>query len=137
MGEGRRSRVRCSAESLPLPEGSLGLPLVGETLSLLSNPDRFGVDRRNRYGDIWKTNILGQQVVMVYGETNVLEIIKQEGRKVESAWPTATKILVGDVFHRCVWRIVWKYALDRGDFGHPQSTAPAGGAEEFESFEGG
>lgn len=30
--------------------------------------DTFGTSRRERYGDVYKTNILGAPTVMVYGE---------------------------------------------------------------------
>ncbi|GMH37159.1 hypothetical protein BSKO_05032 [Bryopsis sp. KO-2023] len=82
-------------ENLPLPEGSLGLPLVGETLSLVANPDDFGVSRYMKFGNVWKTNILGSNTVMVYGEKNVLSVLRREDVLVESKWPDVTKTLVG------------------------------------------
>lgn len=81
-------------EALPLPEGSLGLPVLGETLSLFSNPDDFGLSRYQKFGNVWKTSILGVPTVMVYGEENVSAVLKEEGRLVSASWPDATKILV-------------------------------------------
>ena len=34
--------VQAVVTDLPLPEGNLGLPLIGETLQLLSQGDTFG-----------------------------------------------------------------------------------------------
>ncbi|KAF2295225.1 hypothetical protein GH714_032206 [Hevea brasiliensis] len=49
-----------------LPPGSMGLPYIGETLQLYAqNPDIFFAARRKRYGEIFKTCILGCPCVMV------------------------------------------------------------------------
>ncbi len=47
--------------------GSLGLPVVGETLSFLSNIYRFMDDRQKRHGNIFKTNLLGKNIVFLAG----------------------------------------------------------------------
>ncbi|KAI8469415.1 MAG: cytochrome P450, CYP85 clan [Monoraphidium minutum] len=80
---------------LPLPEGSLGLPLVGETLDLLRDGDAFGAARTRRYGPLWKTNILGAPTVMVYADADVRSVLALDGRAVESWWPPGTAALVG------------------------------------------
>jgi retinoid hydroxylase len=44
--------------SLPLPPGSLGLPVIGETINFLANPN-FSLDRHKRYGPVFKSRLLG------------------------------------------------------------------------------
>jgi brassinosteroid-6-oxidase 2 len=43
-----------------LPPGTGGLPLVGETLAFASNPFAFVSQRRARFGDVFRTHILGK-----------------------------------------------------------------------------
>src|SRR5262249_56432044 len=45
--------------------GSLGLPYVGETVALFSNPLRFVAERRERYGMVFKTRLLGGRMAVV------------------------------------------------------------------------
>ena len=51
----------------PLPPGSLGLPLIGETLALISNPFGFLTERGRRHGPIFKSRVVGQRVVFLSG----------------------------------------------------------------------
>jgi cytochrome P450 len=54
----------------PLPPGSFGLPVIGETISFLRDPN-FGDKRQAQYGSIFKTHIIGRPtVVMVGAEAN-------------------------------------------------------------------
>jgi retinoid hydroxylase len=45
----------------------MGLPLVGETLTFVRNPYRFLEIRRDRYGDVFKSNVTGRRVVFLSG----------------------------------------------------------------------
>ena len=56
-----------SAVPLPLPPGTAGLPLVGETLRFL--PDIFGFleQRLHEHGPICRTNLLGKDVALLAG----------------------------------------------------------------------
>ncbi|KAI3445983.1 hypothetical protein Pfo_002648 [Paulownia fortunei] len=52
--------------SAKLPPGSMGWPYIGETLQLYYNdPNIFFSDKQKRYGDIFKTHILGCPCVML------------------------------------------------------------------------
>ena len=55
------------APSLTQPPGSMGLPVAGETLAFLANMYRFLDDRQKRYGDIFKSNVLGRNIVFLSG----------------------------------------------------------------------
>jgi retinoid hydroxylase len=50
-----------------LPPGSTGLPLVGETPAFVRNPYRFLEVRRDRFGDVFKSNVTGHRVVFLSG----------------------------------------------------------------------
>ncbi|KAL5702268.1 beta-amyrin 28-monooxygenase [Ranunculus cassubicifolius] len=57
----------------PLPPGSMGWPLIGETLQLQrgnksSNPDNFFITRRKKYNNnIFKTSMIGSKTIMLCG----------------------------------------------------------------------
>ena len=51
----------------PLPPGSNGLPLLGETLAFANNPFAFIHQRRARFGDVFRTSILGSPTVFFVG----------------------------------------------------------------------
>jgi cytochrome P450 len=51
----------------PQAPGSMGLPVVGETLSFLSNMYRFLDDRQKRHGSVFKSNLLGRNIVFLSG----------------------------------------------------------------------
>jgi cytochrome P450 len=55
------------AAANPLPPGSSGLPLVGETLAFVNNPFAFVHERRARFGDVFRTSILGKPTVFIAG----------------------------------------------------------------------
>jgi cytochrome P450 len=56
-----------AADSLPLPPGSTGLPLIGETLAFGSNGFRFVEERIQRYGPVFRTQLLGEPAVIFAG----------------------------------------------------------------------
>ncbi|XP_006880411.1 PREDICTED: cytochrome P450 26C1-like [Elephantulus edwardii] len=80
---------------LPLPKGSMGWPFFGETLHWLVQGSRFHSSRRERYGTVFKTHLLGRPVIRVSGAENVRTILLGEHRLVRSQWPQSTHILLG------------------------------------------
>nr|XP_004653085.2 cytochrome P450 26C1 [Jaculus jaculus] len=87
------SRDRASA--LPLPKGSMGWPFFGETLHWLVQGSHFHSSRRERYGTVFKTHLLGRPVIRVSGAENVRTILLGEHRLVRSQWPQSAHILLG------------------------------------------
>ena len=73
--------------SHPLPPGSYGLPVIGETLSFLFDPD-FATKRQKKYGSIFKTKILGRPTVIMVG-------------------PEANRFILSSDMHRFSWRDGW------------------------------
>ncbi|GAB4227341.1 MAG: cytochrome P450 [Stanieria sp.] len=81
-------------QSLPLPPGNLGLPLLGETISFFTDPD-FNQKRLKKYGKLFKTSLFGRPtVVMVGAEANTF-LFKNENKYIIATWPKSTKILLG------------------------------------------
>lgn len=52
---------------MALPPGRMGPPGVGETLAFVRNPYRFLEDHRRRYGDVFRSNVVGRKVVFLSG----------------------------------------------------------------------
>lgn len=73
--------------SRPLPPGSYGLPVIGETLGFLFDPD-FANKRQKKYGSIFKTKILGRPTVIMIG-------------------PEANRFILSSDMHRFSWRDGW------------------------------
>ncbi|KAI4372938.1 hypothetical protein MLD38_011117 [Melastoma candidum] len=84
----------------PLPPGSLGMPLVGETLQLVSayrteNPEPFIDGRVRRYGGLFKTHVFGERTVFsTEPETNRM-VLQNEGRLFECSYPGSISNLLG------------------------------------------
>jgi cytochrome P450 len=51
----------------PLPPGSLGLPWLGESLSIAGNNHKFYKDRFKKYGPIFKTRLFGINFIVFAG----------------------------------------------------------------------
>ncbi|KAL7990479.1 hypothetical protein Chor_013909 [Crotalus horridus] len=92
----RWSLSRDRASALPLPRGSMGWPFFGETLHwLIQQGSHFHSSRRQRYGAVFKTHLLGKPVVRVSGAENVRKILLGEHSLVSAQWPLSTQILLG------------------------------------------
>jgi cytochrome P450 len=80
--------------NLPLPPGNFGLPLIGETLSFVSDRN-FSTKRVEKYGKIYKTSLLGKKTVVMTGAKANQFLFKNENRYVKATWPKSTRILLG------------------------------------------
>ncbi|XP_057704386.1 cytochrome P450 26C1 [Corythoichthys intestinalis] len=80
---------------LPLPQGSMGWPLVGETLHWLLQGSDFHTCRRRRHGNVFKTHLLGKPVIRVTGAENIRKILLGEHTLVHTQWPQSTRIILG------------------------------------------
>ncbi|KAM4590841.1 LOW QUALITY PROTEIN: cytochrome P450 26C1 [Odontesthes bonariensis] len=91
----RWSLTRDRESSLPLPKGSMGWPLVGETFHWLFQGSNFHISRRERHGNVFKTHLLGKPVVRVTGADNIRKILLGEHSLVCTQWPQSTRIILG------------------------------------------
>ncbi|KAJ9147865.1 hypothetical protein P3X46_029981 [Hevea brasiliensis] len=86
---------RCNGK---LPPGSMGLPLLGETIQFFApNPSSdippFVKERMKRYGPIFRTNLVGRPVVVSTDPDLNYFIFQQEGQLFQSWYPdTFTEI---------------------------------------------
>ncbi|XP_062146144.1 cytochrome P450 87A3 [Alnus glutinosa] len=86
---------RCKGK---LPPGSMGLPLLGETLQFFSPNTSSGVppfikERMDRYGPIFRTNLVGRPVVISTDPDLNHFVFQQEGNLFQSWYPeTFTEI---------------------------------------------
>lgn len=82
-----------------IPPGSKGLPLLGETLSFLSDQPKYVADRVQRHGRVFYTHLFGKDTIALIGaEGN--KFILTEGMKAlrwKDGWPPTFAPLLGDV----------------------------------------
>ena len=101
-----RMDATCIAQSLPpddkLPPGSMGLPLVGETLEFMRDRKGFLDRRRQRHGPIWKTHLLGKPTIFVSDVQAVRKILAAEHRLVRNSPPETFKQLLGPSYQGVV-----------------------------------
>ena len=50
-----------------LPPGNRGLPWLGESMALLRNPFGFLEERRDRFGNVFRSKVLGREVAFLAG----------------------------------------------------------------------
>jgi cytochrome P450 len=81
--------------SLPLPPGSSGLPILGETLSFFSDQE-FATKRRQKHGNIFRSHIFGKPTVFINDEAANNFVFRNEGKYFVSTWPKSTRILLGN-----------------------------------------
>jgi len=79
---------------MALPPGSLGLPLIGDTLNFLQDT-QFAKKRHQQYGPIFKTRLFGQPTVFVRGQEANLFVLSNENQYFLVTWPASTKALLG------------------------------------------
>lgn len=87
--------TRDQGSPLPLPKGSMGWPLIGETFQWLFEGSSFHVSRREKYGNVFKTHLLGKPVIRVTGAENIRRILMGEHTVVCAQWPQSTRIILG------------------------------------------
>nr|XP_033799476.1 cytochrome P450 26C1 [Geotrypetes seraphini] len=91
----RWKRSRDRKKNLPLPKGSMGWPFFGETLHWLVQGSDFHSSRREKYGNVFKTHLLGKPVIRVTGAENIRKILLGEHSLVRTQWPQSTQIILG------------------------------------------
>ncbi|XP_059821769.1 cytochrome P450 26B1 isoform X1 [Hypanus sabinus] len=87
--------TRDRSSNLPIPKGSMGLPVIGETFHWLVEGSSFHASRREKYGNVFKTHLLGRPLIRVTGSENVRKILMGEHSLVSSQWPRSTRMLLG------------------------------------------
>ncbi|WAR21445.1 CP26A-like protein [Mya arenaria] len=80
---------------LQLPPGTMGYPVVGETIAFLKKGSQFYKEKMEQYGHVYKTHLLGRPTIRAMGADNVKKILMGENTLVTSHWPTSVRLLLG------------------------------------------
>lgn len=79
-----------------LPPGSMGWPYIGETLQLYSrDPNAFFINRQRRYGEIFKTKILGYPCVMLASPEAARFVLVNQANLFKPTYPKSKETLIG------------------------------------------
>jgi len=79
---------------MALPPGSLGLPVIGDTLNFLQD-SQFAKKRHQQYGSIFKTSIFGQPTVFMRGQEASLFVLTNDNQYFVASLPASMKALLG------------------------------------------
>ena len=93
------SRRRRSTQKLP--PGSLGLPVIGQSLSFLramraNTAEKWLEQRIKKYGPISKLSLFGKPTVFLHGHAANKFIFTSEGNAVANKQIESTKMILGD-----------------------------------------
>eukprot|EP01018_Ginkgo_biloba_P029020 Gb_17626 [translate_table: standard] len=79
-----------------LPPGSMGLPYIGQTLQLYSqNPNFFFSAKQKRYGEIFKTHILGCPCIMIASPEAARFVLVSHARLFKPTFPASKEKMIG------------------------------------------
>ncbi|KAI5057957.1 hypothetical protein GOP47_0027972 [Adiantum capillus-veneris] len=79
-----------------LPPGSMGWPYIGETLQLYSqNPNTFFSSKQRRYGEIFKTHILGCPCVMIASPEAARFVLVSKAHLFKPTFPSSKQGMIG------------------------------------------
>lgn len=79
----------------PLPPGRLGLPVIGESISYLRDPEGFIANRQQQYGNIFKTHLFGRPTIALIGADAVRFLFSNDGQRLEMTNTPNFEILLG------------------------------------------
>ncbi|KAB2617860.1 abscisic acid 8'-hydroxylase 4-like [Pyrus ussuriensis x Pyrus communis] len=108
-------QMRAWKPTATLPPGSMGWPYVGETMQLYSqNPNVLFSTRHNRYGEVFKTHILGSPCVMLSSPEAVRFVLVTQAHLFKPTYPQSKERLIGpsalffhqDDYHGQIRRLV-------------------------------
>ncbi|XP_033757526.1 cytochrome P450 26A1-like [Pecten maximus] len=83
------------ASTKPLPPGTLGYPIIGETIHFILKFAEYYHERRRKYGTIYKTHLMGRPTIRVSEAEYLKTIVNGENTIVVSQWPEATQRILG------------------------------------------
>ncbi|KAI9200586.1 hypothetical protein LWI28_010130 [Acer negundo] len=92
----RYKREPSKKTKLKLPPGSMGWPFIGETLQLYSqDPNVFLVSKQKRYGEVFKTHILGCPCVMLASPEAARFVLVNQAHLFKPTYPKSKERLIG------------------------------------------
>ncbi|OAY72287.1 Abscisic acid 8'-hydroxylase 3 [Ananas comosus] len=91
-----KKHKRKPQENLKLPPGSMGWPYIGETLQLYSkDPNIFFASKRKRYGEIFKTHLLGCPCVMLASPEAARFVLVTQAHLFNPTYPRSKERMIG------------------------------------------
>lgn len=112
-----QSEKKKQKHKVKLPPGSMGLPYVGETLQMYSdNPNVLFATKQKRYGDIFKTHILGCPCVMLASPEAAHFVLVSHAHLLKPTYPKSKETMIGSsalffhqgAYHTCLRKLVQK-----------------------------
>lgn len=87
-------------EGFVVPRGSWGCPLIGETLDFIaccytSKPVSFMVKRKSRYGNVFRTHILGKPIIVSTDPDVNKQVLQNHGNAFVPSYPKSITELFG------------------------------------------
>ncbi|KAK4398510.1 Beta-amyrin 28-monooxygenase [Sesamum angolense] len=87
-----------------LPPGSLGIPVIGQSLGLLwamraNTAEKWIADRATKYGPISKMSLFGKPTVFIHGQAANKLVFTSDGSKMSNHQTESVKRILGD---RCL-----------------------------------
>lgn len=94
---GERGQVTVPRVGVRRPSlaGPLQKCILRETRVWLPQGSGFQSSRREKYGNVFKTHLLGRPLIRVTGAENVRKILMGEHHLVSTEWPRSTRMLLG------------------------------------------
>ncbi|WP_038019488.1 cytochrome P450 [Synechococcus sp. PCC 7335] len=80
----------------PTPPGRFGLPVVGESISYLKDPEEFILQRQQQYGNVFKTHLFGSPNVVLIGADAVQFLFSHDGKTLEMTNTPNFETLLGE-----------------------------------------
>uniref|UniRef100_J3MY42 ABA 8-oxidase n=1 Tax=Oryza brachyantha TaxID=4533 RepID=J3MY42_ORYBR len=103
----RQRRKGHEKAAVRLPPGSMGWPYIGETLQLYSqDPNVFFASKQKRYGDIFKTHILGCPCVMLASPDAARFVLVTQSHLFRPTYPRSKERMIGP----------WALFFHQGDY---------------------
>lgn len=85
-----------SKQTLPLPPGSFGLPIIGDTIAFFTDPN-FGERKHEKYGPVFKSSLLGSPTLFMKGAAANQFVLSNENQYFQISWPPSTEALLGNL----------------------------------------
>ncbi|XP_019701473.1 abscisic acid 8'-hydroxylase 3 isoform X2 [Elaeis guineensis] len=102
-----RKHKRKPQAKVRLPPGSTGWPYIGETLQLYSqDPNIFFATKQKRYGDIFKTQVLGYPCVMLASPEAARYVLVTQAHLFKPTYPRSKERMIGP----------WALFFHQGDY---------------------
>ncbi|ONH91596.1 hypothetical protein PRUPE_8G125800 [Prunus persica] len=91
-----KKQKRNSKHKAKLPPGSMGWPYIGETLQMYSmDPNIFFASKQKRYGEIFKTHILGCPCVMLASPAATKFVLVTHAYLFKPTYPKSKEQMIG------------------------------------------